>query len=268
VWFRRITQFIGYIHEEYVSIPNYSSKEVVCYVMTRGDFTRMLGNLQDIIRGNGQQRSVLIPTPTLQNRFNYQMQDLEMLNTLGQGEFCKVKLVKAKDTGVHYALKMFGKELIVENHQKLNLLSELRLMKKLKHPNIVFMHSAMSDERYIYFLLDLLPGGEVTNILDRPVNNREAWTRFYSASVILAYTEFYKHRILYRDLKPENMLLDANGYCILVDFGLSKVIDGPTYTFCGTPDYMAPELIRGTGYNWAVDYWALGILLVRILPFL
>jgi serine/threonine protein kinase len=61
------------------------------------------------------------------------------------------------------------------------------------------------------------------------------------------------------------MLLDANGYCVLVDFGLSKIIDGPTYTFCGTPDYMAPELIRGTGYSWAVDYWALGILLVSFV---
>ena len=145
------------------------------------------------------------------------------------------------------------------------MLNEFRVMKQLKHPNIVFMHHAMYDDRYIYFLLDLLPGGEVKNILDRRVSNCEEWTRFYSASVILAYTEFYNHRILYRDLKPENMLLDANGYCVLVDFGLSKVIDGPTYTFCGTPDYMAPELIRGTGYSWAVDYWALGILLVSFV---
>ncbi len=147
----------------------------------------------------------------------------------------------------------------------LNEFQVMKSMRELKHPNIVFMHCAMADDRYIYFLLDLLPGGEVTNILDRPVSNCEEWTRFYSASVILAYTEFYNHRILYRDLKPENILLDANGYCVLVDFGLSKVIDGPTYTFCGTPDYMAPELIRGTGYSWAVDYWALGILLVSFV---
>ncbi len=265
-----IIEFIGCIHDEYSpSLPTaYSSEEVMCYVMTRGDFTRMLGNLQDVIRGNGQQRSARVSTPTHQNPVKYRVQDLDILNTLGQGAFSKVKLVKAKDTGVRYALKIFGKELIVENHQQLNVLSELRLMKVMKHPNIVFMHCAMADERYLCFLLDLLPGGEVTNILDRPVSNCEAWTRFYSASVILAYTEFHKHRILYRDLKPENMLLDANGYCVLVDFGLSKVIDGPTYTFCGTPDYMAPELIRGTGYNWAVDYWALGILLVRILPYI
>jgi len=244
------------------------SEQVVCLVITRGDFTRMLGNLNEIIEGCGPQQLSSVSMLTVQKPVAYEVQDLEMLSTLGQGTFSKTKLVKAKDTGVYYALKVLGKESILENNQKENMLNEFQVMKsmrELKHPNIVFMHCAMADDRYIYFLLDLLPGGEVTNILDRPVSNCEEWTRFYSASVILAYTEFYNHRILYRDLKPENMLLDANGYCVLVDFGLSKVIDGPTYTFCGTPDYMAPELIRGTGYSWAVDYWALGILLVSFV---
>jgi cGMP-dependent protein kinase len=244
------------------------SKLVVCCVMTREDFTRMIGNLQDIIDGHGPHRLSGVSTLSHQDPVEYKLHGLEILNTLGQGAFGKVKLVNAKDTGVRYALKMLSKESIVEKHRERYLLSEFRLMKELKHPNIVFMHCAIVDDRYIYFLLDLLPGGEVTNILDRPVSNCEALTRFYSASVILAYTELYKHRIVYRDLKPENMLLDAKGYCVLVDFGLSKVIDGPTYTFCGTPDYMAPELIRGTGYTWAVDYWALGILLVRTAPFI
>jgi serine/threonine protein kinase len=72
---------------------------------------------------------------------------------------------------------------------------------------------------------------------------------------------------VYRDLKPENLVLDRNGYCVVVDLGLAKQLkDGPTYTFCGTPDYIAPEIIRGTGYSWAVDYWALGVLLVSTSP--
>ena len=224
----------------------------------------MLGNLKDLFDGRGPQRLSRVSTLTLQKPVAYKLQDLEILSTLGQGAFSKVKLVKVKDTGVHYALKILSKELIVENHQEKNVQSKFRVMKELKHPNIVFMHCEMADARYIYFLLDLLPGGEVTNILDRHVSHCKEWTRFYSASVILAYMEFYNHRILYRDLKPKNMLLDVNGYCVLVDFGLSKVVDGPTYTFCSTPDYMAPELIRGAGYSWAVDYWALGVLLVSI----
>mmetsp|Transcript_14357 Transcript_14357/g.30573 ORF Transcript_14357/g.30573 Transcript_14357/m.30573 type:complete len:279 (+) Transcript_14357:1222-2058(+) len=158
-----------------------------------------------------------------------------------------------------------AKKFIVENGQKDYILTELRLMKKLQHPNILIMHCALQDSRYIYFLLDLLPGGELMKILEAKRSFSEEWTRFYSASVILAFTEFHSKNVAYRDLKPENLVLDKRGYCVVVDLGLAKELkDGPTYTFCGTPDYIAPELIRGTGYNWAVDYWALGVLLYEL----
>mmetsp|Transcript_27842 Transcript_27842/g.52478 ORF Transcript_27842/g.52478 Transcript_27842/m.52478 type:complete len:253 (+) Transcript_27842:430-1188(+) len=138
-------------------------------------------------------------------------------------------------------------------------------MQKLQHPNILVMHCAMQDPKYIYFLLELLPGGELMNILEMKRGFSEEWVRFYSASVLLAYTEFHAKRVAYRDLKPENLVLNDKGYCVVVDLGLAKQLEnGPTYTFCGTPDYIAPELIRGTGYNWAVDYWALGVLLYEL----
>lgn len=259
--------------------------------MTRGDFTRVLGNLQDIMDGKvtskrGGRRSTLIkkkvkvelkvrPGNTrivgIFQKYSSQtfqllficFQDLDKMNVLGQGAFGKVKLVKSKETGELYALKAQGKKFIIDNGQKNYILNELRLMQQLEHPNILIMHCAMQDPKYIYFLLDLLPGGELMNILESKGRFSEEWTRFYSASVLLAYTEFHAQRVAYRDLKPENLVLDAKGYCVVVDLGLAKQLDdGPTYTFCGTPDYIAPELIRGTGYNWAVDYWALGVLLV------
>jgi len=226
----------------------------------------MLGNLQDIMDGKVSRKVARRSTlQNLQTKVTYKLEDLKTLKVLGQGAFAKVKLVKAKDTGKCYALKAQGKRFIVDKGQQNYILNELHLMKKLQHPNILIMHCAMQDSRYIYFLLELLPGGELTDILDSKRSFSEEWTRFYSASVLLAYTEFHAQRVAYRDLKPENLVLDAKGYCVVVDLGLAKQLeDGPTYTLCGTPDYIAPEIILGTGYNWAVDYWALGVLLYEL----
>ena len=231
--------------------------------MTRGDFTRVLGNLQDIIDGKVAKGTVRKSSIAKIPRMTYKLEDLNILNVLGQGAFGKVNLAKAKDSGECYALKAQGKEFIVKQGQQEYILNEFRLMKELQHPNILVMHCAMQTSQHVYFLMGLLPGGELMDILEMKGTFPEEWVRFYSASVLLAYTEFHKHRVVYRDLKPENLVLDRNGYCVVVDLGLAKQLkDGPTYTFCGTPDYIAPEIIRGTGYSWAVDYWALGVLLV------
>lgn len=178
-----------------------------------------------------------------------------MLKVLGQGAFGKVNLVKAQETGEYYALKAQGKKFVVQNGQEDYVLNEFHLMRELQHPNVLFLHCGLQDSRYIYFLLELLPGGELMDVLQSRGSFPESWVRFYSASVLLAFAEFRQHRIVYRDLKPENMVLDRNGHCVVVDMGLAKKLeDGPTYTTCGTPDYMAPEIIRSAGYNSAVDY--------------
>jgi len=240
-----------------------STEKVVCYVMTRSEFTRMLGNLQDILDGKDSKKAVTFSTNVKKSRVVLKLDDLEVKNVLGEGRFGKVKLAKDKESGKYYALKAQNKQFILDNGQKTYIMAELRLMYKLNHPNVLMLHCAMQDKRYIYFLLDLLPGGGVMTLLERKGKLPEDWVRFYSASVVLAFTEFHRNRVAYRDLKPENMFLDANGYCVIVDLGLAKQLDdGSTYTFCGTPEYMAPELIRGIGYNWAVDYWSLGVLLV------
>lgn len=139
------------------------------------------------------------------------------------------------------------------------------MMRMLDHPFIVKIYQALQDKKYIYFLMNLLPGGELMQLLDSLRHFPENWTRFYGATVLSAFQAIHKKKIAYRDLKPENLVLDEDGYCYVIDFGLAKRCEGgKTWTFCGTPDYLAPEIIRGKGHDWGVDYWGFGIFLFEI----
>jgi len=249
-----------------------ASSPVTVYYLTREDFTLMLGNLQDILDGKVSKKPTTMSTVRMGSKANiafdrvsYKLGELKNLNVLGQGAFGKVTLVEAKDTKNLYALKAQGKHFIVKNKQEKHVLNEYLIMKDLDHPNILGVHCAMQDKKYIYFLLDLLPGGELMDYLGERGKFTEEVTRFYAASVLVAFSHIHDYSIAYRDLKPENLVLDKKGYCIIVDFGLAKSCEeGQTWTFCGTPDYLAPEVIRGTGHDWGVDYWGMGILLFEL----
>ncbi|KAL3789496.1 hypothetical protein HJC23_009732 [Cyclotella cryptica] len=238
---------------------------LTCYVLARDDFTRVLGHLKDVFDGTAQERMTgVYATIARKNKVKYQLSDLNILNVLGRGGFGKVRLAKSKHTSKYYALKIQRKDAIVKNHQQDYVLREYKLLMELSHPNILAVHCAMQDSKYIYFLVDLLPGGELMNLLEHKGTFPEDWVQFYSASVLLAYGELHAQRIVYRDLKPENLVLDNDGYCVVIDFGLAKRCVGPTYTLCGTPDYIAPEVIQGVGYGIQVDFWALGVLMYEL----
>ncbi|KAL7512474.1 hypothetical protein ACHAXN_009446 [Cyclotella atomus] len=242
-----------------------AASPLTCYVLSRNDFNRVMGSLKDVFDQNAPERNTEISkTIARKNKVRYQLGDLNLLGVLGQGAFGKVRLAKAKSTGKYYALKIQRKDAIVENNQQDVALHEYKILMELSHPNILTMHCAMQDEKYLYFLMDLLPGGELMDLLERKASLPEVWIRFYAASVLVAYNEFHAQKICYRDLKPENLVLDSNGHCVMIDFGLAKRCDGPTHTFCGTPDYIAPEVIQGIGYGPQVDYWALGVLMYEL----
>lgn len=193
--------------------------------------------------------------------------------TLGVGAFGKVKLVKPKiqnetcDGEVRtYALKTLSKNYIVENGLQEHVINEKNVMKELNHPFILSFHCSMQDKKHVYFLFEVLLGGEIFRLLRAEVKFPESWARFYSASVILAFCQIHDQNIAYRDLKPENLVLDAFGFLKIVDFGLAKkIMGGKTWTLCGTPDYLAPEVILNEGHDWAVDYWALGVLIYEMI---
>jgi serine/threonine protein kinase len=134
------------------------------------------------------------------------------------------------------------------------------ILEKLNHPFIVKLHYAFQTPEKLYFVIDFLNGGELFWHLRKETRFSEDRTRFYAAEIVLALECLHKNGVIYRDLKPENVLLDKDGHIKLTDFGLSKTgISGDlmSYTFCGTPEYLAPEIVKGSGHNKAVDWWSL-----------
>jgi serine/threonine protein kinase len=122
-----------------------------------------------------------------------------------------------------------------------------------------------NDQKYLYFVLEFVAGGELFTVLRTQGNFSEDQTKFYGAHIITIFEYLHSKNIIYRDLKPENVLINTNGYLKLADFGFAKIIDGKTYTLCGTPEYLAPEIILNKGHGKPVDWWTLGILIYEML---
>jgi len=177
-----------------------------------------------------------------------------------------VKLVKHKKTGETYALKSVFKKQIVDTGQQGHIMSEKKVMCLFKHPFLTRLHATYKDQDRLYFLLELSLGGELFTVLRQRQFFDENTARFYAATVVLAFEEMHRHNIIYRDLKPENLLLDSEGFLKVTDFGFAKEIpNGRTWTLCGTPDYLAPEIVAGKGHGKGVDWWTLGIFLFEML---
>jgi len=176
-----------------------------------------------------------------------------------------VQLVKDKNSKIH-ALKTLNKHLLVETKQVPHSLREKKVLMQLDCPLCIQYRGFFQDANHIHFLLEPTLGGELSRILqEREVLNEDE-VRFFTANIVLAFDYMHTRGIVYRDLKPENLLLDQDGYLKFVDFGFAKRIDDSmTYTLCGTPDYLAPEVVSGTGHNVAADWWTLGILIYEML---
>jgi len=188
------------------------------------------------------------------------LDDYEVKQTLGTGSFGRVKLARHKASNKFYALKMLKKAEIIRLKQVDHVLSENNILAAIHHPFIVNMEGFTQDDRYIYLILEFIPGGELFTYLrsvGRLENNHAA---FYAAQITLIFEYLHSKNIVYRDLKPENLLIAEDGYMKLTDFGFAKIVEGRTYTLCGTPEYLAPEILLNKGHGKPVDWWTLGIL--------
>ena len=159
------------------------------------------------------------------------------------------------------------KSKIVKCKQQANVVAERLVLDAVRHPFIPRLYKTFRTEKKLYMLLELVQGGELFGILNRQRCLPAKSAAFYAACVLAALECLHMHSFLYRDVKPENVLMDAQGYAKLVDFGFAKRVphSGRTYTLCGTPDYMAPELVMGRGYGRGADYWALGVLVYEMI---
>ncbi|EPQ30243.1 uncharacterized protein PFL1_02359 [Pseudozyma flocculosa PF-1] len=200
----------------------------------------------------------------------YRLQDFEVLETLGTGTFGRVLLVRLKskettDPSAYFALKVLSKSEVVRLKQVEHTNSERAILHKVRHPFLVNLITTFQDSKNCYMLMDYVIGGEVFSYLRRAGRFSVDVTRFYISTIVLAIEYLHDRNIIYRDLKPENLLLDDQGYTKITDFGFAKEVEDRTWTLCGTPEYLAPEIIQSKGHGKAVDWWALGILLFEML---
>ncbi|KAK1818163.1 cytochrome c oxidase subunit 1 [Friedmanniomyces endolithicus] len=200
-------------------------------------------------------------------------EDFDLVKTLGTGTFARVWLAKlanrkASDNNKVFALKILRKTDVIRLKQVEHVRNERDVLAAVAgHPFITTMVASFQDSDTLYMVLEYCPGGEVFSYLRRARRFNEPTSQFYAAEIVLIL-EFLHERegVAYRDLKPENILIDAEGHLKLVDFGFAKKIESrETYTLCGTPEYLAPEVIRNTGHGTAVDWWAFGILIYEFL---
>jgi len=245
---------------EYVSKETCIVEEdAVCWRLKKTDIEQVIGNVKRLGK----------PIPFTNRAFDSTItsKDVKKHKMLGMGAFGKVWLATSRDTKKPYALKTITKRQLIDAGQVKGVLREKQIMASLEHPFILPLVGSFQDTNFLYLLLPFVSGGELFNIVhteqrDGLDNNS---SQFYAACILEALGYIHARNIVYRDMKPENALIDKDGYCIMVDFGFAKIVVDKTYTLCGTPEYLAPEIIMSKGHDKAVDYWSFGVLVYEML---
>ena len=272
--------------------------QVECLVLERDVFQSLLNEIQEHIEGTmsrrereqeeSLEREVAEAKAAAENSAkrgpltDFKMEDLRIMRTVGTGSFGRVKMVQSVMTGQVFALKYMNKAEVIANHQAQNILAEKRLLYECSESNFVLkLMQTFQTPTQVMMLMEFVQGGELWSLIyergdaipRNPIGGFEiSACKFYAAGAVLAFKHIHERNIAYRDMKPENILIDSAGYLKIIDFGFAKKFpfmkngssQNKTYTLCGTPEYLAPEIIMSKGYNKGVDYWALGCMIYEL----
>lgn len=265
---------------------------VECLVLERSSFQSLLQDVQDdlvdtmsrreVEEKEAEKASAAEDTADLAPKTDYAWGDLQIKRTVGTGTFGRVKMVVHGPSNQVCALKCMNKAEVLASHQERNIMAEKNLLFECSNsPFILRLLQTFNHPNQIMMLMEFIQGGELWSYIYEKQDTvaRSAGggfdmkaVKFYSANVILAFKHLHNKGIAYRDLKPENLLINNNGYVKMIDFGFAKkfpfmkndVKQDKTYTLCGTPEYLAPEIVMSKGYDKGVDYWALGCLIYEL----
>mmetsp|Transcript_17458 Transcript_17458/g.24650 ORF Transcript_17458/g.24650 Transcript_17458/m.24650 type:complete len:447 (-) Transcript_17458:162-1502(-) len=247
--------------------------DAIIGVLTARDISFVMKDVSRLYHPNNIHRKTLsnINSSTLCK--DIELEDLKHHRLIGVGTFGKVWLVTATyddektfETQA-YALKVQRKLELIDAEAVDGVTREKNILASLDHPFIINLVASFQDKKNVYFLLDLIQGGELLSIMSQSHGGTltEKAAKFYSACILEGLNAMHICDILYRDLKPENVLINKDGYPIIVDLGLAKVVTDKTYTFCGTPLFLAPEVILGRGYDKGCDHWSWAILTFEMM---
>ena len=216
------------------------------------------------------------------NREKQTIREYESLSIIGRGAFGEVHVCREIKTGKIYAVKKIKKDVLLEKNQIIHIRSEQQFMSKVKSPWIVDLKASFQEDDYLYLIMEFCQGGDFMNLLIKKDILTEEEARFYTAELILAVESIHKLDCIHRDIKPDNILIDKNGHIKLSDFGLAKISEKlvqpqnfknnknrPThqknYSCVGTAYYVAPEVLKKTGYSEDIDWWSVGVILFEML---
>ncbi|CAG5109480.1 Oidioi.mRNA.OKI2018_I69.chr2.g4012.t2.cds [Oikopleura dioica] len=246
----------------------YAVGDIVCYTLDRNSFTNLIGSL-DAPESTVDLHQKAAPTRVVPEEILgcKDVKDLTVVKNLGAGGFGLVKLVTVKGIDNRaFALKCIQKCRVVEYGQESHVMDEKNILAEMQSPFILGLLRTFKDKKFVYILTDAYLGGDLWRTLCNKGPFKDSVARFYAACVVQAFEYLHSRDYCYRDLKPENLMVDEKGYVRLVDLGFAKkVLPGhKTWTFCGTPEYIPPEIITNSGHNVCADLWSLGILIFEL----